>query len=244
MSWSTCYNNILPHVFRVCSAPCRGSGVFIGFNDDRSLAAVATAAHAIRAADEGDLPITLRQHRSGKEVTLETAERVIYEDQTRDSAVILFPAEYLDLPEQVLSMPPQGKVHPIGSEVGWVGFPGILATAPCFFSGRISTYLPGERSYLIDLQRAKNIIGRLVFEMLPDDTPRLLGIVCAYLFHVEEGGTSTGLSLMADVSYFHETIKTIRSLDQSGRHGKGDGALPMTSGAAGAIEGEMRPTTA
>lgn len=214
MSWATCYQNILPYLFKISVPDGYGSAVFVGYNDDKSLAAVATAAHTLADADERNLRISLRHHLSGEEVDLEESDRVIFIDSHRDAAVVLFPAEYFDLPSEALPVMPAGDSQPVGSEVGWVGYPGIARTIPCFFSGRISAFMSGIHSYLLDGIVINGVSGGPVFEMRSDDKPRLLGVVCAYLSHVGELSTPTGLSLVADVSHFHETIKKIRNVDE------------------------------
>ena len=65
-----------------------------------------------------------------------------------DSAVILLFQTELKLPDIPIPLLPANITLPIGSEVGWLGFPGIDAQTLCFFSGNISARKPA--AYLID----------------------------------------------------------------------------------------------
>lgn len=217
MGWSTCYRRLLPYVFAIETPEGSGSAVYFAHNEAGNLAALATAAHVIEHAEDWKFPVKLRQHSTGKEVFLKDDSRVISLDRRRDSASILFPMADFELPEELLPMMPADKFKPIGTEVGWVGYPSIAAPHLCFFSGRISAFLQKDDSYLIDGVAIHGVSGGPVFSVHENDQPELLGIVSAYMPNRIRGDALPGLLRVQDVTLFHTTIQTIRSLDEAKR---------------------------
>lgn len=217
MAWSACYKNILPYVFAIETPDGSGSGVYVATNDAKNLAVIATAAHVVEHAEDWKLPIKVRQHTSGKERFLKENERVIFLDRRRDSACILVPTVDFDLPNELLPMMAADKYKPIGIEVGWVGYPGIASPHLCFFSGRLSAFLPKDDSYLIDGVAIHGVSGGPVFAMLANDKPELLGTVTSYMPNRIRGEALPGMLRAQDVTLFHETIKTIRNIDEARR---------------------------
>lgn len=249
MSWNKCYENILPYVFAIETPEGSGSGVYVATNSAKNLAVVATAAHVVEHADDWRLPIKLKHHSSGKESFLQASERVIFLDRRRDSACILVPAGAFDLPAELLPMMPADKYKPIGNEVGWVGYPGIASPHLCFFSGRLSAFLVQDDSYLIDGVAIHGVSGGPVFAMLAGDKPQLLGTVSAYMPNRIRGDALPGMLRAQDVTTFHETIKTIRTLDEARERQeaearkleeerKGENPVPASVAAAGQPVGQ------
>jgi len=215
VDWSDCYKHMLPYVFAIETPEGSGSGVFFMYNEARTLGAVATAAHVVEHADESKLPIKLRQHSTGKEILLQFGERVVLVDHRHDSASILFPVAEFQLPVEVLPIIAADKFMPIGVEVGWVGYPSIALPHLCFFSGRVSAFLMGEDSYLIDGVAIKGVSGGPVFSLLKKNQPQLLGTISAYMPSRIRGDALPGLLRAQDFSPFHKTITTIRDLDEA-----------------------------
>ena len=193
MAWSACYKNILPYVFAIETPDGAGSGVYVATNDSKNLAVVATAAHVVEHADDWKLPIKVRQHSTGKELFLREDERVIFLDRRRDSACILIPAIDFDLPGEFLPMMAADKYKSIGIEVAWVGYPGIASPHLCFFSGRLSAFLPNDDSYLIDGVAIHGVSGGPVFAMLADSKPQLIGTVSSYMPNRIRGDALPGM---------------------------------------------------
>lgn len=215
MGWNTCYENVLPYVFAVETPQGSGSGVFFMYNAARTIGAIATAAHVVEHADEWKLPIKLRQHSTGKELFLKEDARVVFVDHRHDSASILFPVGEFELPDNVLPIMAADKFKPIGTEVGWVGYPSIAFPHLCFFSGRVSAFLANDDSYLIDGVAINGVSGGPVFAMLKDDQPQLLGTISAYMANRVRGEALPGLLRAQDFSPFHETIDRVRTLDEA-----------------------------
>jgi hypothetical protein len=215
MNWSECQNKVLPFVFLIETPDGSGSGVFYAYNRDKSMIAIATAAHVIEHAEDWKLPIKLRQHTTGKSRFLKDSERVVFLDRRRDSASIIIANDGFDLPETPLSMMAADKYMPIGSEVGWLGYPGIAQPHLCFFTGPISSFIQGEDSYLIDGVAINGVSGGPVFACLQEDNPKLLGTVSAYMLNRVRGEALPGLLRSQDLTSFHEAIKTITSVDDA-----------------------------
>jgi hypothetical protein len=64
---------------------------------------------------------------------LKYEHRIVYDDETNDSAVIIFPPENLQLPKTLIDLFLREDRLPIGAEVGWLGFPAIGTNTLCFF---------------------------------------------------------------------------------------------------------------
>jgi hypothetical protein len=215
MSWSDCYAQILPYVFRVETPEGFGSGVFFTYNRHKTIIAIATAAHVVEHADDWKQPLRLRQHSSGKERFLEDADRTILLDRRRDSASIIITNHGFDLPDDTLPMIAASKYKRIATEVGWMGYPSIAHPHLCFFTGRISSFLNDEDSYLIDGVAINGVSGGPVFARLAEDKPQLLGTVSAYMPNRIRGDALPGLLRSQDVTPFHDVIKTLTSLDDA-----------------------------
>jgi hypothetical protein len=149
------------------------------------------------------------------EVFLSESERVVFLDRARDSASILFPNPKIDLPDETLPMMDADKFKVIGVDVAWVGYPSIARPHLCFFMGRISAFVHGDDSYLIDGVAINGVSGGPVFARLSGDKPQLLGTVSAYMVNRIRGEALPGLLRVQDVTSFHETIKRVRSIDEA-----------------------------
>ncbi len=220
MSWSGSYKAVLPYLIAVETPDGSGSGFFFAYNFDKTLAAFATAAHVVEHSYTWKLPIKLRQYGTGKEIFLRDHERLVLLDTRHDSAAILISADLFDLPDVTLPMMAHDKYHPIGLEVGWVGYPGIASPHLCFFSGRISAFVNSNDSYLIDGVAINGVSGGPVFAYATDKPPVILGTVSAYLPNRVRGDALPGLVSAQDVTTFHEVIATMTTLDEGRRRQK------------------------
>ena len=243
MGWSGCYENILPYVFSVSTPQGSGTGVFFMYNDRKTYAAIATAAHVVEHADEWKLPIKLRHHSTGVELFLTADERVVFLDKQRDSASILFRATAFKLPDQLLPMMAADHYQPIGSEVAWVGYPSIAYPNLCFFSGRISSFEADGDSYLVDGVAINGVSGGPVFAAMKADQPQLLWTVSAYISNRLRGDTLPGLLRVQDVTPFHDAISTVKSIDDARRIQQEEEARRLAEQQA-APAGEPQPALA
>ncbi|MEW5805048.1 MAG: serine protease [bacterium] len=215
MDWSDCQQKVVPYIFRVETPEGSGTGVFFAYNRRKDIIAIATAAHVVEHADDWKQPIKLRQHSSGKIRLVEDSDRAIFLDRRRDSASIIITNEDFDLPDETLPMIAENKYKRIGTEIAWMGYPSIAYPHLCFFTGRISSFIHGDDSYLIDGVAINGVSGGPVFARLSEGNPQLLGIVSAYMANRVRGDALPGLLRSQDVTTFHETIKTFTSLDEA-----------------------------
>ena len=222
MSLQACYKKILPYVFSIRTPESSGSGFFLGYNENRTLAAFATAAHVVGDAEDWKKPLRFRQHINGKEEFLADSDRVIWLDRRRDSALVLIAIPQFELPEKALPMIEADKYKPIGCEIAWVGYPGIAAPHLCMFRGMVSAFITADDSYLIDGVAINGVSGGPVFADEGGEMPKLLGTVSAYLPNRSRGDSLPGLMSAQDVTPFHDMLQTLRSLDEARRRKEAD----------------------
>jgi len=215
MDWHKCYEKLLPYIFSIETPYGWGSGFFFAYNETKTLAAFATAAHVIVGAEDWKQPIKLRQHTTRKELFLTDQRRVISLDRKRDSASVLIKNVAFELPADVLPMLPPDKFKRIGVEVGWAGYPVIAHPHLCFFTGPLSAYLEDDDSYLIDGVAINGVSGGPVFAQLKDNMPQILGTVSAYMPNRIGGDALPGLLRAQDVTPFHNTIQRLKSIDDA-----------------------------
>src|SRR6266566_5286395 len=146
MNWNEIAQKVTPYVVKIETPDGHGTGFLCLLNENRTFCGIATAHHVIRHADYWQEPMRIIHHHSSSAAFLQEDERIIFPDSGKDSAVILFPASKLQFPEALIPLRPMDDRLPIGAEVGWLGYPGIIRTL-CFFSGNISA--ARKDSYLI-----------------------------------------------------------------------------------------------
>jgi hypothetical protein len=216
VNWTESYNTVLPYLFSIETPEGRGSGFFLAHNEERTVIAVATAAHVVQEAHNWKLPLKLRHHETDKEVFVEPSDRGILIDPERDSAVIILSASELQLPTESLSMFSHEEYLTPGTEVGWMGYPWIAAPHLCFFSGKVSAFIHDNDSYLIDGVAINGVSGGPVFH-ISRGTTTLVGAVSAYLPNRVRGKSLPGLASVQDVTAFHLAVNNMRSLDEARR---------------------------
>ena len=148
VNWGNAIATIQPHVVRIETPNNWGTGFLAFYNHDKAWCGIATAAHVVKHADDWQQPIKIRGASSGK--FLKAEDRVIFIDQSTDSAVVLFLKGDLELPEFPIALMPMNQPCSIGSDVGWLGFPNLDPDTACFFAGTVSAWKPAGKFYLID----------------------------------------------------------------------------------------------
>lgn len=149
---------------------------------------------------------------------LTTTDRVILDDPTRDSAILLFDPSEVELPKDLVPLLPSDKVLRVGSEVGWVGFPAVEPNTLCFFSGNISARIGDDSAYLIDGVAINGVSGGPVFDMKlsgENMSPRIIGVITAYIANRATGETLPGLAVAQDVSHVHDVISKLKSFEEA-----------------------------
>jgi len=98
MNWNYASQVVTPYLVRVETPEGSGTGFLFGYNADKGLCAIGTAAHVVNHAFRWRQPISLIHHASGAELFLTHEERIIDIDIRHDAASIVLPAGGLDLP--------------------------------------------------------------------------------------------------------------------------------------------------
>jgi Trypsin-like peptidase domain len=217
MNWNEVVDRVTPFVIKIETPEGHGTGFVCLYNDDKSLCGIATANHVVQHADIWKQPIRLLHFPSRSMQFLRDEERIIYDDQDNDSAVILFRPENLVLPQSPINLFPTENQLPIGAEVAWLGFPALGANTLCFFSGDVSAREETQHSYLIDGVAINGVSGGPVVYSTPADGVQIVGAISAYRANRASGGTLPGLSVARDVSHFHQIASRVKSLDDA-RH--------------------------
>jgi len=177
---------------------------------------IATALHVVTEANKWQQPIRVTNYELEYSRLLTTTDRVILDDGTRDSAVILFDPGEFKLPENILPLIPANKFLKTGVEVGWVGFPAVEPNTLCFFSGNISSRIKEDSAYLIDGVAINGVSGGPVLQYRQDGAT-IIGLITAYIANRATGETLPGLAVAQDVSHIHDVISNLKSLDEAQR---------------------------
>lgn len=215
MSWSKLHKRMLPYIVRIETQDGSGTGFLFGYNETKTITAIATAAHVIDNAHDWNQPIKITHYESGKQIFITDTDRVVFIDKTRDSASVLLWTNQLSFPKDTLPLIEADKFKKVGVELAWMGFPSVAHPELCFFTGRVSAFLPKEDSYLIDGVAINGVSGGPVFYELDDSTPQLVGLISAYLPNRVSGTTLPGLLRAQDITSFQKTLQTIKSLDEA-----------------------------
>lgn len=215
MSWPSACSKVEDYIVKIETPDGSGTGFFFAYNENRSLVAVATALHVISDAHDWRRPIKIRRVRANQEVFLPFPDRVVLVDYKRDSAAILFSANALKAPKDMLMLAPRDKYRAPGSRLSWGGYPGIVEDTLCFFQGSVSAFNQHNDSYYIDGVAINGVSGGPVFdEELKDQPTKIIGIVAAYFVNRQRGETLPGFSMAHDVTHLHDTIANIKTWDE------------------------------
>jgi hypothetical protein len=217
MHWNTIVEKVSPYVVKIETPGGHGTGFLCLYNDDKSFLGVATAAHVVRHADDWQQPLRLHHVASASTAFLKEVDRVIWVDHDTDSAVILFKSHQLPLPQNLIPLLPMSTPLDIGAEVGWLGFPAVAPYSLCFFSGNISARQEWRHAYLIDGVAINGVSGGPVMYSNDADGVQFVGSISAYVSNRATGEALPGLAIARDVSYLHDTISQIKSLDEAAK---------------------------
>jgi hypothetical protein len=213
IQWYEAVEAIQPHVVRISTPQSSGTGFLISNGKNTAIAGVATAAHVVHHAHFWEEPIRI-EHLS-KSLVVRHNERGIFLDPNKDTAAILFNGAELQFPPDPPPLVPKGKSLKVGIQIGWLGFPAIPSADLCFFTGNISAWVEAQLAYLVDGVAINGVSGGPAFCTLAGLPPVVLGVVSAYMPNRATGEVLPGLSVVRDVSQFHELAPTIASLDQA-----------------------------
>lgn len=214
MQWSDAVELVKPHVVQISTPGGTGTGFFLWRSLSGNFCAVATAAHVTQHAYSWEQPVRFALPSTGNSVLLRAAERAILTDPARDTAVILFNGEEVDLPPAPLALIDHEHFLRVGVEIGWIGYPAIPGAELCFFAGGISAWLEKHDAYFVDGVAINGVSGGPAFAV-DGPTPYVIGVVSAYVPNRATGETLPGLSIVRDVTQFHEFVQTFNSLEEA-----------------------------
>lgn len=215
MKWYTAAEYVRPYVFKIATPRGSGTGFLVSLSTKTDLIAIATAAHVIDSAHYWEEPIRIDHAGDGGSMFIREADRAILIDEQKDSAAIVIARGHLDLPTVSLQLETEGKHLKVGNEIGWLGFPAIPGAELCFFTGTTSAWVSKEHAYLVDGVAINGVSGGPAFQMGANNQITLVGLVSAYAPNRATGETLPGLSIIRDVSQFHEVARRLKNLDEA-----------------------------
>lgn len=220
MSWTTSYEEVRKHLFKIETPDGYGTGFLFVYNSTRTAIGIATANHVLANADRWQQPIYVTHALSQHQVLLAPSDRVVYPDANRDTAALLIfqgtesVAELMKhLPQNPMTLVEATKYMRVGTPVGWIGYPAIVPETLCFFRGHVSAFQQGTDAYLIDGVSIHGLSGGPVFT--DEKNPQVLGSISAYLPNRSAGATLPGLIQAYDLTALHNTITRIRNVDDA-----------------------------
>jgi hypothetical protein len=224
MDWASEVKKISPYILRIRTQNGWGTG-FV-FWQNKTLCCIATAKHVIKQANISgwEQPIYLDQ-KDGNSVRLNPEHRRIIDNLNAeidgDSASILIYKSGLNIPEQCLPLWDFSREIPIGTQLGWLGYPQVVDQSiltPSFFSGALSNTFPHLEQFAIDGVAIGGVSGSPIFCKLNDDSPNVIGTISAYFpnrVHGQGGIESLpGISVSHSFSAFIPVIQDLNNLDQ------------------------------
>lgn len=214
MEWFDVVEKVTPHVVRIHTPGGSGTGYLLWKSVASGLCAVATASHVIDHAHFWEQPIRITGASSGNTTLLRPADRAIFTDAAKDTAVILLDPADLGLPETPLRLIDEGMVLRVGVSIGWLGFPAIPSADLCFFTGTVSALLESHSAYFVDGVAINGVSGGPAFATFGSE-PAIIGVVSAYMPNRATGDSLPGLAIVRDVSQFHEVVQDFQSLDEA-----------------------------
>lgn len=216
MDWDNIVELMAPYVVRIETPQGHGTGFICLYNEEKTICGIATANHVIEHADNWKEPIRIVHQHSNSVSFINDAERVIFPGTGgNDSAVVLINSSELQLPKELVPFFPSDAALPIGVEVGWLGYPGIVRNTVCFFSGGISARMESDHAYLIDGVAINGVSGGPVVFRTPTKGVQIVGAISSYVANRATGEVLPGLSVAQDVSHFHAIAQHIKSLDDA-----------------------------
>ncbi len=209
-SWYQLVDIIAPSIVKIETPDGHGTGFFIGYNETKTWALIATAGHVVENADHWLQPIRIHNIAKKKSVLLQESSRVMFPDTSADGdTTIIFALvdkiSELDLPKEPIAFIESGKILKIGVDVAWLGYPGIAPNTLCFFSGNISARR--ARAYLIDGVSVPGVSGGPVFYVGAGE-PKLVGSISGYL---SPDRAVLGLCVAHDVSHLQQILGRIKT---------------------------------
>jgi hypothetical protein len=211
-TWYDAVTLIEPHIVKLATTRGQGTGFLISIGE--TMCAIATAAHVIDHAHYWEEPIRVDHVSSGKITLVRHPERAIFLDAVHDTAALLMAKTDIPFPQSILPLAPKGKFLRVGNDIGWLGFPAVATARLCFFGGRVSAWDDRAKAYFVDGVAINGVSGGPAFH-LATPLPIVMGVVSAYMPNRATGEVLPGMSLVRDVTQFHELAPTFASISQA-----------------------------
>lgn len=201
MPWFEAAERVGKATFRLYTKESMGTGflISVGKSPNSFMATLATAWHVIEDATKGT---SLRICDSeGKEIVRSSGGNIMVSEvgEGLDSAIIIIQSEVELFPQELLLpiLPIEVQLR-TGTEISWMGYPGIVEPELCYFHGYISGMLKKPPVYLVDGVVVNGVSGGPVF----DDRCHIVGFVSAYLPNrINASTTLPGVSWMVPINF-------------------------------------------
>lgn len=213
--WYTALDSISPFVYKILTPNGHGTGFQISYNEKKSICGIATAYHVVEHAFEWEEPIKILHYNSKKSIVLKATQRVIIPYSNQDLAFILFSQGDIPIASNLPDLVPEKTRLKQGVELGWCGFPAVAPNELCFFSGYVSCYLAGSKSYLVDGVAINGVSGGPAFYISSNENIRIGGVISAYLPNTATGQVLPGVSFVSSIDPYQEMLKSFKSLGEA-----------------------------
>jgi hypothetical protein len=204
LPWHEVCDRVAPATFRLYTDDGMGTGflISVGKSGDTFMAFLATAYHVVQGAVSGSAMRICDQH--GKEVVHSKGGNMAITEVGDDldlALVIVQSKQELFSKDLLLPVLPPDYVFKRGTEIGWMGYPGITEPDLCFFHGHVAALIQQPHVYLVDGVAINGVSGGPVF----DDRCHLAGLVSAYLpnqLALPDGASRTlpGVAMMVPIN--------------------------------------------
>lgn len=211
LSWADLVQRVEPLIFRIEAGGSLGTGFVISISSARTghrRLAIATAWHVVEAAASESASVELFRADGSSlsgQTTLPVTVMQIGPKECDTALLLVETKDPLLSPEDLLPIPLKTML-PRGSELGWVGYPGLVAPELCFFRGAVSGFQEKPPLYLVDGVAINGVSGGPAFAR----NGLLVGFVSAYLPNIRGSGHSLPGLLIATpinlVRYWMEAV--------------------------------------
>lgn len=222
-SWDETLSKIEPLVVRVLAGNSQGTAFAIGVstNDGGCHTMFATARHVVHDVLGNNESLDMVAADGSLISTLTSGPVRVYlvGPPECDTALIAVPTKK--------PLVGQGALHPMplqtmlrrGVQLGWLGYPGLVAPELCFFHGVVAGHMENPPIYLVDGVAINGVSGGPAF----DRAGLLVGLISAYVPNqVEHGLTLPGLMIVVPLNLVRLWMQelfgaTVRQRDSDSR---------------------------
>ena len=211
LRWFQAIQEISPYIVRIETPESSGTGFFVAQSDDGKFIGIATAAHVVDRLSQWPLPLKIFHHDSAEFIIFEEKDRHIILDPGQDTALVVVARSKVIFPDKLINLIDDNYHLKMGVGIGWLGYPGMLGSKLCFFSGNISAVEAGK-FYYIDGVAINGVSGGPVFYTNTNGELNLVGLISAYMPNQINGGSLPGLAVARDVTSLRQKINEFKDL--------------------------------